>query len=773
MSDRPPIYCCIPIEFIQPWDQNAAIRQVKELALGNMVMMQGTFHVGNSEEDRQFWKVQFPELAAQVDATPGFPERPVHGMTVLFDLPIDFHEEQLRLCRELGLAVMCFLPARLHLDEADYARLSAAGDGVVLSEMIMGENTSMLGGVVPLERLRALAAMPVVSHAESSTLAATVPGATLFDNPESLDFRAIHDWFVARFRAASASLRARWSGLHSAIESTTQMRLALEAGLDLPIFELVPHEPLRGLASVRGAAKAYGKAQWGVHTAMGYYREPGDQWLPERLRIADDLFFIGGATLFSECNMPLRKWGSSCGFFTIAASPPIREGEVECREFDDPLCARAREILGEFYRFTQFHHRPAAGPRVRMGYLLGHLDGWSGGHSDRMWMVDHPGFLAPEALQTWRHFDDAFASEPWYEAPRKYYWQADPAKPLRHGTPPGGQVDIVPLEAPPEVLSGYGSLAFLGWNTMTAEAYDRLVGYVASGGTLFLAVPHLDTRTRADQPPAYLHDGDVRALCGVRILGAGDDVDEVYFAEQGSCPACRFPQGTLYLEDAPLARLELCGARVLAHPRGKPELPVLLEHRVGRGFVYLLATREFPGARLDALVTDILRTLAESAQGEIAVEGRDVYYAVYDGAMPSGLPFALAYLVNHDIYGQPAYPILQVRGRRIPMRAGRELRFAWLCEELVIAPYDRFVQVTDLRREGEAWIVELEADPPAPGAPADAERLLQVEILDGTVAEVSLDGQLLKLETGPEGDHAVRAPLSGAHRLRLVAGGQG
>jgi len=59
-----------------------------------------------------------------------------------------------------------------------------------------------------------------------------------------------------------------------------------------------------------GFARAYGKDLWGVHTAMGYYRAPTDGWTPERLRIAYDLFFIGGASIFSEPNIAFRNWGS-------------------------------------------------------------------------------------------------------------------------------------------------------------------------------------------------------------------------------------------------------------------------------------------------------------------------------------------------------------------------------------------------------------------------------------------------------------------------------
>ena len=768
MNDKLPVYCCIPIEFLQPWDQNEAIRQVKEHALGNMVMILSAYHVGNSDEERRMWKARYPHLADKVDATPRFPERPQHGMTVLFDMTLEFCEEQMRLCRELGLQVMCFLPARLHLDRESFDRLSKAGEGIVFSEMIMGENTSILSGTLPPERLKMIDARPVSSHAESGTVSAgQQTGASLFDDAEALDFQVMHDWFVSRFRTAGEALRSHWDGLQSAVESTTQMRLAMEAGMDVPIFELVPHEPLRGLASVRGAAKAYGKAQWGVHTAMGYYREPSDMWLPERLRIADDLFYIGGANIFSECNLPLRNWGSCSAFFSIKASPPIRDGEVECREFDDPICARAREVVGELYRFTQFHQRPADGPRVSMGFLLGNLDGWSGSHGDRMWMVDHPGFLAADALQTWRHFERSYDSEPWYEAPRKYYWQADPAKPLRHGTPPSGQVDIVPIEAPAEVLQGYGSLAFLGWNTMTEETYSRLIAYVEQGGRLFLSVPHLSTRTRADRPQTFIHDGDVRDLCGMRILGPGEQVDEAYFAEQGSCPAYHFPQGTLYLEEAPLANLELHGARILAHPRDKAELPVLLEHRIGKGFVYLLNTWEYPGERLDALITDILRTMAEGEQGEIAVEGRDVFYAVYDGEMPSGLLFTAAYLINHDIYGQPAYPRLCVRDQRAPVRVGGELRIAWICDDLVIAPHDRFVQVSDLQRDGDDRLITLDSIAPTRDGDIGAERFIQVEALDGAIRSIELDGQELTIERRTEGDHAVCCRLTGRNVLRV------
>jgi hypothetical protein len=131
--DNRPVYCCIPIEFIQPWEQNHAIRQVKKLHLGNMVMLQGTFHVGNSKKERQLWKRKFPSLAKKIDATPFFPERPEHGMAVLFDLPIEFRLRQLRLCKKLGLRIFCFFPPIMHLPPEDYDRVMKIGKDIIYS----------------------------------------------------------------------------------------------------------------------------------------------------------------------------------------------------------------------------------------------------------------------------------------------------------------------------------------------------------------------------------------------------------------------------------------------------------------------------------------------------------------------------------------------------------------------------------------------------------------------------------------------------------------
>lgn len=706
-AQPPPVYCVVPLEFIPPWDHARRIRQVKGLRLGNATLLSFTFHIGNRAKDRQRWKTAFPEMAAVIDSTPRFLSRPQFGMARIVRLPLDFWIEKLRLCRRLGLKVLTWPLRRTVLSATDAARLGEAGKDCVLLDSIMEESTSILGHGFRLSTLRGMKRLRPHADAEGLDGTREVPELPLPKSAKDLDLHILHDWFLHPYQTEVARARALGSTRFGCIEASAQIRLAMEAGVNVPILELVPYHPYEGLAAVRGAARAYGASMWGVHTAMGYYQAPTNAWTPERLRIAYNLFYAGGASLFSEPNIAFQNVGLCSAFFSEKASPPIRLGEREIRGFHDPVCARGREVLAEHYRFTQFHVRPDGGPRVRLGFVLGHLDGWVGGDKQtHVWCVDDPAFAAGSAEQTWHHFRRMYDTEPWCDSPRKYYWQADPAKPLRHGTPPCGQLDLVPIEGD---LQRYRCLVFLGWNTMTPEHYARLCRYVKSGGRLLMSVPHLSTRLRRDAPMNLIHGGDFRDLFGVKVVGPGKVSEDVQLVAQSGYKPYVLPVGTLYLESAPLARVSKVGqasclssarsgkrdrqdacptVRVLARSRAGE--PVLVEHRLGKGFAWLLATWDYPGHRLDAFLTDLLRTIAEGEQDDIAVEGTDVDYAIYDDG-----PLAVVYLVNKNIYGQPQEPTLIVRGQRFPIRVeGYGMRIAWVSGDLLISPLDRFVKVS-------------------------------------------------------------------------------
>jgi hypothetical protein len=762
MSEREsphPIYCGIGLEFLQPWDHLPGMRKIKELGLGNAVASIPVFHVGNSAEDRRQWKELYPSLAEFVDAVPPFLERPQYGMAVLPPMPLEFWLEELRLARELGLTYI-YYP---HLDpavlsEEERKRVQEAAGGNILSYFIMGEATSMLGTARPYEQLKAL----------SRPLALLLPGA-VDDTPpaqlpptvEEVNLQQLHDWYLRPYRRIAANARTLGVPYLTAIEATDQLRLAMEAGADCPILELTPAEPLSGLASTRGAAKAYRSPWWGVSTVLSYYQAPSNRWTPERLAIGYYTFFAGGASMLLEMNMALACWGLCSAFFTQQGSPPMRLGDAECREFDDPICARAREILTEFYRFSQFHQRPASGPRVKLGVVMGHLDGYLGEKQEYVWCVEDPAFAAGPAEATWRHFPRLFESEEWYIPPCKYYWQADPAKFRWHGTPPCGQVDIVPVEAPPDVLQSYGCLVFLGWNTMTPEQYAKLTAYVKNGGRLLMCLPHLSTQLRRDLPLELINDGDLTELFGVKVLGSGPVAEDVQIYAQSDHAPYELPVNTLYLEEAPLAKIELHGARVLAHPRELDD-PVLVEHRIGEGFAWLLCTAEYPGARLDAFITDLLRTIAEGEQDGIALEGEMVDYAIYDGATREGQVLSTVYLVNKSIYGQVHTPRLHACGERIPLRVpGYDMRIAWVTDDLLISPFDKFVKVTDLRRTAEGFQIDLSAAVPG-------EYRLQLARRDGLRGGVMLNGEPVTVEEDRDGALIVTCRLGATNLLVIV-----
>jgi len=763
MSERKlphPILCGIGLEFLQPWDHLPGMRKIKELGLGNAVASIAAFHVGNSEEDRRQWKELYPSLAEFVDAVPPFPERPKYGMAVLPPMPLEFWLEELRLARELGLTYI-YYP---HLDvatlsEEERASVREAAGGSILSYFVMGEATSMLGSARSYEQLKAL------PRPLASLLPGAVDGAPPAELPatvEQVDLQQLHDWYLRPYRRVAANARTLGAPYLSAIEATDQLRLAMEAGAECPILELTPAEPLSGLAAARGAAKAYRAPWWGVTTVLSYYQAPSNRWTPERLAIGYHTFFAGGASLLLEMNMALACWGLCSAFFTQQGSPPMRLDDAECREFDDPICAHAREILADFYRFTQFHERPASGPRVKLGVAMGHLDCYLGEKQEYVWCIEDPAFAVGAAEQTWRHFPRLFGSEEWYIPPRKYYWQADPAKFRWFGTPPCGQVDIVPVEAPPEVMRSYGCLVFLGWNTMTDEQYGKLTEYVKNGGRLLMSIPHLSMQVRRDAPLELVNDGDLTELFGVKVLGAGPDAEDAQIFEQSAHDRYVLPVNTLYLEEAPLAKVELRGARALARPRELAD-PVLVEHRLGKGFAWLLCTREYPGARLDAFITDLLRTIAEGEQGEIALEGEMVDYAVYDGATSEGQALSTVYLVNKSIYGQAHTPRLHACGERIPLRvAGYGLRIAWVCGDLLVSPHDKFVKVTEVRHKPAGYEIELAVAEPG-------EYRAQLALRGGLPDTIRLNGQSVTLTEDADGALSFTARLEAANLLFVEA----
>lgn len=735
-SSRETIYTGVSLEFVQLWDHATRIRQTRELGLGNLVVLAGTFHLGH-EAERRRWKDLYPGLSEQIDKVPPTETLKEVGAAAMLEVPEDVLIEQARLCREneLYFNLAAYMTKCKGAQCADLvAKLKDLGGKYFLSYSALGESTSRLG---------------------SGQSAAAWKDKEGLD-PAGMNAQGMHDWFADKARRAVLEAKQASVPLTDNIEATTQFRLGLEAGADVPILELVPSEPLSGLAAVRGAAKAYGSPFWGVCFAFGYYRPPVDLSVPNRARIAYNLFYAGGARLFVDLNDYFHIYSLGAGWFADPR-PPARMGEKEFRDFDDPICVAARNVLQDHYKFVRFHDRPPGGPRVKIAFALGHLDGYTGwAGQSHVWGVKEPGWEANDAEKTWRYFHRLYDVEPWYTPPVKGYWQNDPLQTLQRGTPPCGQVDIVPVEAPLGVLQGYRCLVFLGWNTMTDALYDKLERYVRSGGRLFMSLPQLSAQTTRTADLQLIRGGDYRGLFGARIAGAGEAASAVRFVRPGTHPAYRFPQGAAYQEGMRLAAVETSGAVALAEtPEGAP---VLLENRAGQGFAYLLTTWGYPGPHLPSFMTDVLRTISNGEQDDIAVEGDAIFYAIYGGEATDSL--TTIYLVNRSYYGLPQYARVGVRGRPVLVQVGGyDMRIVWTRGDLAISPFDRFVKVEKIEAASDEYNATLVAEKGA--------HRIQVAALGRAIDAVALDGKPQALARDPEGATCFDGPLDGKHRLTV------
>ena len=179
----------------------------------------------------------------------------------------------------------------------------------------------------------------------------------------------------------------------------------------------------------------------------------------------------------------------------------------------------------------------------------------------------------------------------------------------RSGNPAGGQYDVVPLETA-EDLSRYKALAFVGWNDMNDAQYAKLLEYVRNGGHLLIWPAHCNVSGKRTELRLY-RDGDLSELCGLRIKGwKTTDVRGFKFVSADSLLGDAIPywgsrHDPWWMGKITPAEIEITekNARILAgfsyHIREYDSdllaEPALIEHRVGKGMVWTVAVREYPG----------------------------------------------------------------------------------------------------------------------------------------------------------------------------------
>ena len=424
------------------------------------------------------------------------------------------------------------------------------------------------------------------------------------------------------------------------VEATGLNKYNAEAGVTIPMLELMCGSPDVLVSSLRGVARSIDSKLWGTYVAHEWYggMRHDDTLKRKRLELAYKYAYLAGTNAFC------LESGDEC---------IDSYGHAFSR--DSEYCEDYRKILCDMMNYIKNDCRPKGGPKVKVAFVSGLHDAYGGWGGSSVWNgFEGEEWGHNEAEHSWRILDEIGTKRTW----------ADIANYGEHDLstyPAYGMYDIVPIEASIEKLSAYDYLIFLGWNSMTDENMDKLYEYVKRGGRLLASVAHLNCNTVREGELRLPDASKVEKLFGVRFTGEICRTNNgVKFRYDSKDKNLLYP-GSKSLVCDPIysagytgwAKTELCGAYETACVSGHFDttpsgLAAVIENMVGDGIATLVTSTNYPGhPALLPLYRAIVREMvtASSRNCEIKVLGSDrLRWAVYEGNK--------VYLLNTD-YDMP------------------------------------------------------------------------------------------------------------------------
>lgn len=438
------------------------------------------------------------------------------------------------------------------------------------------------------------------------------------------------------------------------VEATVLNHYNLEAGVDIPTCEYMCGRPDISCAAMRGAARAYHAPLWGTYIAQEWYggTRHTDRLKRERLKLGYRYAYLAGSRLFCL----------ESGDEAIASY-----GESYPR--DSVLCEEYRLALADCQKWIREDTRPVGGPMVRVAFIQGNDDAWGDWGAGAVWSQFRAQWAKGAPEHAWRILDEIGVR-------RDFSDPADFGEENLSALPGYGQYDLLPANAPTDVMAQYDYLIFAGWNTMTDELYEKLKTYVQGGGILFACAAHLNTNAAREGDFRPVHDGDVCDLFGCRLGAPRDTISGLKFDRHSLIPSLLYP-GSDEKEIDPLcsagnvryAAATLAGGRCAAYLSDsfhddEDERPVaLVENACGKGVAILLCATDYPGsaAAYPAYRTIVRELLTDSHRTcPIRVGATDrVRFSVYaDGHK--------IYLLNTDP-DFPAHAKIKTGEKEIPV----------------------------------------------------------------------------------------------------------
>ncbi len=503
--------------------------------------------------------------------------------------------------------------------------------------------------------------------------------------PMDADLDTAREWFVCRFMHPMQRGLARGAPGQDPFFFTTSgaafSGYELEGGADYVCNELYAvgcADVVYAQSEARGAARRWGPEWW-----CGWLAH---EWQTFGIPYESDLKYASleagmKALWILGTSLMCLESGSSG-----TQANPHTAGVPEDRRqrgytYDEDAPRRYRETVRKVHLWQKEHPRAKGTPDTSIALVLGCNDGYIGRpttpwaqHSNR---VEHAEDFCEGLGRKVNVWDGSLPEENWGLARAAVFSAC--GTPGVSGTP-CGQVDVVQVDDQSRLsdLARYRLLVFGGWNTMKRPAARVLRRWMERGGTLVMCAPQLLARNDRNFTDYAVSDL-APVFPGLRFTGFSE-ADGFFDNGPGS------PKGLpVYGHPAAGGRPRKEGVWLGGRCRlvdvadaagaGDPPLetvvsvagrPLVVRRRVGRGWFYLMLSRDFPAATQHAgrLWTALVRALADEVPQRVtlvptdpdpAKDGRRfLFYAAYPDT---------AYVMNLDC-AEPRAATVRLPGGR-------------------------------------------------------------------------------------------------------------
>lgn len=260
---------------------------------------------------------------------------------------------------------------------------------------------------------------------------------------------------------------------------STLFRYFYQAGYDWLGAEQMygPEEVI--LSSLRGASRAYRKWNYGTLHAM--------QW---------------GSHPFTDSKHSLRFYNSLAVAYINGVSHINTEEGLWTDEFmNDHYSKSGKEHLAaqqKIYDYIETHTRRGT-QNIGIAVIQGRNDAWKCFGKWNLWSQNE---------DKWK-FDKSCES---FDLLNIFY----PENVISNGGPKGwfsstpfGHIDLLPIEAPQDILNNYKYLIFLGWNSFKDSDFEKIRNFVFDGGNLLLSAAHFNTNLEPNSPIEIPKDNNI------------------------------------------------------------------------------------------------------------------------------------------------------------------------------------------------------------------------------------------------------------------------